>query len=119
MTSPIEPTKNTQHTPGPWSVRSTETTFVVWAAEGIQVVSTSWHSRIRKPYPLRPEAEANARLIAAAPELLEECRFAAETFERYAELHRQKDTEDGYAKAAANAEAAKRIRAAILRAESR
>ena len=32
----------------------------------------SWHSSSRQHYPLRDESEANARLIAAATELLKE-----------------------------------------------
>jgi hypothetical protein len=62
---------NAKHTPGPWSVKAYDTTFQVLDSEGLNVVKTSWHNRIRHPYPLRDEAWANAQLAATAPELLE------------------------------------------------
>jgi hypothetical protein len=60
------------HTPGPWQYRanSHDTLFIV-EGDGLLVTSMSWHSSIRERYPLRNESQANARLIAAAPELLE------------------------------------------------
>lgn len=53
-----------KHTPGPWLLT------------GFTVCDTTHHQRIASLWPvlagpLREEAEANARLIAAAPELLE------------------------------------------------
>jgi len=62
------------------------------------------------------EAVANARLIAAAPDLLEACVEAAKTFRRYEALHLDKGTVDGAQKAAANASQAKSIEAIIARA---
>jgi hypothetical protein len=58
-------------TPGPWRVEATDTTFTVVSADGIQVVRTSWHSHLRKPYPLKAEAFSNARLSSAAPQMYE------------------------------------------------
>lgn len=68
------------HTPGPWSVKHTDTTYYVESAEGLRVVSTSWHGHIRKPYPLKAEAFANATLAAAAPDMFEALRMAREAF---------------------------------------
>jgi len=59
------------HTPGPWKVREFETIFQVLSEDGLKVVNTSWHSRIRHPYPLKEEARANARLISAATDMSE------------------------------------------------
>ena len=61
----------TQHTPGPWYVYS--------LSNGSVHVGTAhfWagtHNVIADVMPLRMEKEANARLIAAAPELLEACK---------------------------------------------
>lgn len=55
-----------EHTPTPWAIKTTDTTFRIVGPEEILVVSTSWHSRIRNPYPLKAEAEANAALIVRA-----------------------------------------------------
>ena len=59
-----------KHTPGPWKVCQFAELFEVRSEDGMRVVRTSWHSRIRNPYPLKDEARANATLVAAAPELL-------------------------------------------------
>lgn len=69
----------TKHTPGPWGIRSTDTLLTIHGDDGvIMVASTSWHSRIRRHYPLKAEAEANARLIAATPDLLALTKFIDE-----------------------------------------
>jgi hypothetical protein len=62
-----------KHTPGPWTV---DPHFLddIMAADGLDVatvVLTGEHCRDM------PERRANARLIAAAPELLEACKEAA------------------------------------------
>ncbi|SFB74620.1 hypothetical protein SAMN05216344_102208 [Polaromonas sp. OV174] len=59
--------------------------------------------------------EANARLIAAAPELLADLREAAATLRRYEALHRAKGTEDSDAKAEVNAALATRFEATIAK----
>lgn len=74
-------------TPGPWEVRAYETTFEVRSLDGINVVSTSWHSVHRKPYPLKDEAQANARLITAAPDLLHAAQCARIKLSRYRQQH--------------------------------
>jgi len=54
------------HTPAPWQYD--ETTYSVWANEG--------DKKIVRLIPLDDEERANARLIAAAPELLEALKIA-------------------------------------------
>lgn len=70
--------KAMKHTLGDWFVVERDTTFDVETKDGMHVVRTSWHHNMRKPYPLKAEALANARLIAAAPDLLEQLRNAEE-----------------------------------------
>lgn len=62
-----------QHTPGPWhyGINRSGHSFLVKDPEGRLVCNMSWHHSSREHYPLQAESEANARLIAAAPELLE------------------------------------------------
>lgn len=60
----------TAHTPGPWRVWRGMTSCAVMAEERLQVMRTSWHSDTRDHFPLRAEAEANAYLTAAAPDML-------------------------------------------------
>jgi hypothetical protein len=69
------------HTPGPWKFQAngTDTAFLI-EGDGLLVASMSWHSSFRERFPLRKESQANARLIAAAPELLAELCKAADTF---------------------------------------
>ncbi len=66
-----------KHTPGPWSVQTTQRPHVAghWreiVADKLVVAEVYEDDEPHEPYsPLPKEAEANARLIAAAPELLE------------------------------------------------
>lgn len=59
---------------------------------------------------------ANARLIAAAPEMYEALKLAAEAFRGYERLHLEKGTVEGAQKAAANAHRAARCEAALSKA---
>lgn len=63
--------KNTKHTPGPWEVDELNNT-TVWGKKQRfnMLVAKCGDAQII----LQEEAEANARLIAAAPELLEACK---------------------------------------------
>jgi hypothetical protein len=74
-----------KHTPGPWSLdpRSpgdVETPAGVQIAFGLAAsqVGEEWH--IKGPCPPDDEAEANARLIAASPDLLEALRGLLEAY---------------------------------------
>jgi len=61
-------TNETKHTPGPWGV---------WSIGGSQVITDNAMGRhLAKIINGAPEHEANARLIAAAPELLEALELA-------------------------------------------
>lgn len=60
MTSP-NPQEGGKHTPGPWSFEGPSHSIIVWAGEDSRVCFMTSDG----------PAEANARLIAAAPALLE------------------------------------------------
>ena len=65
------------HTPGPWKVKSRDATrhkIVGGGGTIATIISTSKHPPKVK--------EANARLIAAAPALLEACQFALDKLNR-------------------------------------
>jgi len=55
-----------QHTPGPWTVDGNH--FQIWANDGENAVASVYSTA--SPEPMASEARANARLIAAAPDLL-------------------------------------------------
>ena len=65
---------------------------------------------------LRCQFESDAQLAFAAPDLADVVERNAQTFERYAELHRAKCTPEGDRKAAENQAEADRCRAALLKA---
>ena len=91
-----------KHTPGPWKVK----------INGIDIIAvgdteeTSPLARVNLAWSDIDTAKANARLIAAAPELLKACRVAIETFDD--DAPGAGDTEKG---------ALRRLRAAVSRAE--
>ena len=62
----------TKHTPGPWRVQATGHSFVVEAHTHTEVISVDENGN---PCRWSEYNEANARLIAAAPELLEVLRL--------------------------------------------
>jgi hypothetical protein len=63
-------------TPGPWSIHPVASTAVV-GSTGFVVAACGGHSsNARDPEELHSELQANARLIAAAPDLLEAARAA-------------------------------------------
>ncbi len=66
-----------QHTPGPWHVVTDKTTRYTWLVG----VADTWIPRIAciPPYAHSPVA-ANARLIAAAPELLQEVEWLLDAY---------------------------------------
>jgi len=63
---------NTKHTPGPWTIHHYE-----WLPKGHVSIDALFHGELAlvvwkmEDDEQSPECEANARLIAAAPELLE------------------------------------------------
>lgn len=60
---------NAQHTPGPWMIGPAVDSRKVF--QGDTVIAEAWPITINMA-----EAHANARLIAAAPELLAACEMA-------------------------------------------
>jgi len=83
-----------KHTPGPWIV-GTEPSFNTIRIRDSDLdalpVATIFYSIGGKPRYQRAEAEANAALIAAAPELYEALHELVEDFRKYA-----KGCSDGY-----------------------
>lgn len=75
----------TQHTPGPWRVimpGSKKQCFVIMSRENREI-TRSHHSedtQFADYQPLLKDFEANARLIAAAPDLLAELKRVAEDY---------------------------------------
>jgi len=69
------------HTPGPW-IRDGRTVYALMPAgwrKGVEIFKNRFWVTVQKdPECSEEEAEANARLIAAAPELLDACLFALE-----------------------------------------
>jgi len=73
----------TTHTPGPWQTQHTDTEGVEVVRQGSEEI-VSWHIATVNgaapddlpPHPLKSATGANARLIAAAPDLLAAARRA-------------------------------------------
>ena len=64
----------TEHTPGPWDVHGDRHTLI-GPRNGKQMLAKALHSYCVPRWSLTlEEAQANARLIAAAPSLLDACR---------------------------------------------
>ena len=68
----------TKHAPGPWKVDPVCLTMV-YQSDGYRIANTYRH-----PYDI-PESKANARLIAAAPDLLETLRMSCAVLGRAAQ----------------------------------
>lgn len=62
---------NTKHTPGPWNISSANLYAVNARGRGIATAHGTDDVNYSDFFPPTEEAAANARLIAAAPELLE------------------------------------------------
>lgn len=73
-------------TPGPWHIHK-RYPFWVDDSEGRRIVDVEG-SRLDVE-----EAKANARLIAASPELLEACKFAAEHMQEHDRLYSAEERE--------------------------
>jgi len=72
---------NTKHTPGPWHIHG-DCKTMIGADDGKQMLAEALHNHVVPEWRrLLDEAQANARLIAAAPELAEALRamLAAES----------------------------------------
>lgn len=61
---------DTKHTPGPWGVHGDDGTLI-GPSNGKQMIAGAKHSHVVKEWAVSlEEAQANARLIAAAPDML-------------------------------------------------
>lgn len=92
----------TSHTPGPWSIQGDK----IINEETIQYIAD-----IRRDGEDDPEAQANARLIAAAPELLEALLNAQQDLTDTGTLSRETIAMFAPAIAKATAPATKEVRA--------
>lgn len=104
------------HTPGPWSYWSgynaVDKLEAQVTAEGGDIVIASYNSLIE-------EGEANACLMAAAPDLLADLEEAAKTLRRYEILHWAKETNESDAKAKVNGDLAARFERTIDKARGK
>ena len=75
-TYPLEEDEMAAHTPGPWTVYE-PTSVVVSMNDGVGYAIADPSARVCWP---AEQVAANARLIAAAPELLDACRRLLERF---------------------------------------
>lgn len=101
-------------TPGPWAVDESR------YAGSINRLEPFRHIGMVSQYQMnaddKQENDANAKLMATAPDLLADLQVAAATLRRYEELHRAKGTDDSTAKAEVNAALATRFEATIAKA---
>jgi len=75
MESKTEKIEKAQHTPGPWVWQDARTMRHLHAPETSRIgLCVSMPKAGHKGYRQTPEDEANARLIAAAPDLLDACK---------------------------------------------
>ena len=103
-----------KHTPGPWTVHSEMRDCVTF--EGRHGTENLFLQNLDGYFAC--QSEADARLIAAAPELLADLTAAAAQLRKYETLHRAKNTEDSLRKAEVNAELAARFEQTIAKATS-
>ena len=81
---------DSKHTPGPWKVdNGAAENFDIgvhsgppWARGSKWLASVMWR-KDKKPFAVRAEAEANAALTAAAPDLLAACELVLSEHECY------------------------------------
>ncbi len=105
-------TKKAGHTPGPWveAKRKSGDGEELIVGSGEKVVASINGFNIFNTFNHKPEAEANARLIAASVDLLEAARAGAELLEFI-----EPQVKGGYSPDGALA----KLRAAIAKAEGR
>jgi len=121
-----------KHTPGPWEVLNQTEVFTGLGADsgdGVKALpSDGWmiadcgdcvtFTEIGPAELSRELRRANAKLIAAAPLLLDDLIDAAAQLRRYEALHRAKGSDDSLAKAEVNANLAARFEQTIVKATS-
>lgn len=102
-----------KHTPGPWIVREVTGHCI----PGRRAFAIDFNEDQEQVVDWVYE-EANAKLIAQAPNLLADLITAAGTLRHYEALHRAKNTDDSLKKAEVNAELASRFERTIAKATS-
>lgn len=102
-----------KHTPGPWAIRLGQSVVEIRTTAGLPIAQTTsghyWQN-------FGPEAEANARLIAAAPDMLEALRHAEAILSYAPEMSTNKN---GAGPNTSTHHALRLVRAAIAKAEGR
>jgi len=76
-----EPTKG-EHTPGPWRAYKGETPNQVEISEEGGIYWIAKVQTVKDDFKTLVDAEANGRLLAAAPELLEACKLLVEGIQK-------------------------------------
>lgn len=104
-----------KHTPGPWEIERYSDGLLQIVGD-VRVIDYDEEHVTTIVEAVSYSNEANAKLIAAAPELLADLQEAATTLRRYETLHRAKGTDDSTAKAEVNAALAARFEATIAKA---
>lgn len=102
-----------KHTPGPWIVREVTGHCI----PGKRAFAIDFNED-QEPVVDWVYEEADAKLIAQAPNLLADLITAAGTLRHYEALHRAKNTDDSLKKAEVNAELASRFERTIAKATS-
>lgn len=102
-----------KHTPGPWIVREVTGHCI----PGKRAFAIDFNEDQEQVVDWVYE-EADAKLIAQAPNLLADLITAAGTLRHYEALHRAKNTDDSLKKAEVNAELASRFERTIAKATS-
>jgi len=83
---------NATHTPGPWEAADNNTgtgTNIRNGAGTLLAVVHSYRANPDKSYPNADTRRANARLISAAPDLLEALERAIEYVERFGDMNHE------------------------------
>lgn len=123
MNDETEIVTQARHTPGPWEIErvpieSRGGSNTMWKiGPMVACIYDDW--RPREKGISENANQANARLLAAAPELLEACKVAAVAFGLYAIHHKSKGTPEGDVKALENGKLERVCLAAIAKAEGR
>ena len=74
MADPTGPAGRAAHTPGPWTIRHGTNVFAVRRDVGHESSVANTGGFFNNKTDVGPENEANARLVAAAPDLFAACR---------------------------------------------
>lgn len=110
-----------KHTPGPWwspDGKTIKQDYRPLTEVGGCIIAGVMGGSTSGPYFIEvdEEVDANTRLIAAAPDLLDGLILASTQLRKYETLHRAKGTYDSIAKAEVNAQLAARFEATIAKA---